>query len=185
MSYGSFCHALILCSWGIFVEGSRAGRQLYPWMSTAVVDGNPGCGKSRIGESTYRDADGFVIAIFGVEDRRPANGAEPESELRSLIADSNVLRGGAEDIERSGESGQRREDAAGPLLTGEAIAHADPSGVPLNLNAQLPAGTRGCSGRHRSPRRVLHCLSFISTLLRNVTACSRAATGESSLVTDM
>jgi hypothetical protein len=88
------------------------------------------------------------VTFFGVKDVSPANRAEPESEPGSLIPDANVFRGGTEDFERSGKAGQGREDAAGSSLAGEAVANANSSGLAFDLNAQLPAGTRGGSGRH-------------------------------------
>jgi hypothetical protein len=88
------------------------------------------------------------MTFFGVEDVSPTDGAEPESELGSLIPDANVFGGLTENFERSGEAGQCREDTAGPSLAGKAVANANPSGLAFDLNAQLPAGTSGCSGRH-------------------------------------
>jgi hypothetical protein len=69
-----------------------------------------------------------------------------------LIANTSVFGGGTEDFEWGREAGQRREDTAGPSLAGETVANANASWVAFDLNAQLPAGTRGCSGRHRAPR---------------------------------
>jgi hypothetical protein len=97
---------------------------------------------------TNCDTHRIVVTFFRVEDGSSTNRAEPEYELRSLIADANVLGGGTEDFERSGEAGQRCEDTAGPLLAGEAMAEADSSWFAFDLNAQLSARARGCSGRH-------------------------------------
>jgi hypothetical protein len=72
-----------------------------------------------------------------------ADRAEPEQELGSVISDTQVFRRDAEDLKGSREAGQRREDAASPSLTGEAVADADASRFTLNLDAQLPAGARG------------------------------------------
>jgi hypothetical protein len=51
------------------------------------------------------------------------------------IPDSNVLGGSTEDFERSREAGQCREDTAGPLLAGEAVANANSSWLAFDLNA--------------------------------------------------
>jgi hypothetical protein len=88
------------------------------------------------------------VTVFGVEDGSPTNWAEPEYELGSSIPDANVFGGGAEDLERSGKAGQCREDTAGCLLTGKAVANANFSWFAFDLNAQLSAGARGYSKRH-------------------------------------
>jgi hypothetical protein len=93
------------------------------------------------------------VTVFGVEDGSPTNRAEPEYKLGSLIPDAKVFGGGTEDFERSGEARQCREDTAGPLLAGEAVAEADSSRLTFDLNAELAARARGCSGRHWAPRR--------------------------------
>src|ERR1700675_4740333 len=46
---------------GIFVKRSRARWQLNPWMSTAIVDGNLGRGKGRVGKRTHGDANRFIF----------------------------------------------------------------------------------------------------------------------------
>jgi hypothetical protein len=96
-----------------------------------------------------------MVTVFGVEDGSPTNWAEPEYELGALIPDTNVFGGGTEDFEWSREAGQCCEDAACPLLAGEAVAQADALWFAFDLNAQLSAGTRGCSGRHQAPRRMI------------------------------
>ena len=88
------------------------------------------------------------MTVFAVENGSPTNWAEPEYELGSLISDTDVFGGGTADFERSREAGQCCEDTAGPLLAGEAVANANSSWLALNLNAELSAGTRDCSGRH-------------------------------------
>ena len=117
-------------------------------MPAAVVDGNARRWKVRVSERAYSDAHSLIITVFGVEDISPTNWTEPESELGSLIPDANVFGGGAEDFERSGEASQCCEDTAGPLLAGEAVANANSSWFAVDLNAQLSARARGCSGRH-------------------------------------
>ena len=119
-------------------------------MPTAVVDGNSRRWKVRVSKRPHGYAHRLIVTVFGVEDGSPTNWAEPEYELGSLIPDSNVLGGGTEDFERSREAGQCCEDTAGPLLAGEAVANANSSWLAFDLNAQLSAGTRGCSGRHLS-----------------------------------
>jgi hypothetical protein len=95
----------------------------------------------RVGKRTDGDAHRIIVPFFAVEDRGPADRAEPESELGALIPDPNVFGGAAEDFERSGEARQRCEDAAGSLLTGEAVANADSARFAFDFNAQLSAGT--------------------------------------------
>ena len=102
----------------IFVERLCAGRQLHPGVPAAVVDGNPGRRKMRIGKRPDGDADAIVVAFFGVEDGCSADRAEPEYEPGALVPDSDVFGGGSDNLERSGEAGQGRKDAAGPLLAG-------------------------------------------------------------------
>ena len=119
-------------------------------MPTAVVDGILRRWKVRVSKRTHGDAYRLIVTVFGVEDRSPTDRAEPEDELGSLIPDTNVFGRGTEDLERSREAGQCCEDTAGPLLAGEAVANAYSSWFALDLNAQLSAGTRSCSGRHSS-----------------------------------
>jgi hypothetical protein len=101
----------------------------------AVVDGNSRRWKVGVHKRTHGDAHRVILTIFGVEDSRPTNGAEPEYELGSLIPDTNVFGSGAEDLERSREAGQCCEDAAGPLLTCEAVAQANAPWFAFDLNA--------------------------------------------------
>lgn len=142
-------------STGIFVERSGAWRQLNPCVSTAVVDGNPRRWKVRVSKRTHGDAHRLIVPVFGVEDGSPANWAEPEYELGSLIPDTNVFVGGTEYFERSREAGQCCEDTAGPLLASETVANANALWFAFDLNAQLSTGTRGCPGRHWAPRRMI------------------------------
>jgi hypothetical protein len=133
---------------GVPFERLGARRQLHPRVSTAIVDRDPRRWEVRVGKRTYGDAHGFFVSLFGVEDVGPADRAEPEPESGTLIADADVLCGRAKDLERSSEACQRSEDTAGPLLTREAVAEANSPRSAFNLNAQLAAATRGCSGRH-------------------------------------
>ena len=86
------------------------------------------------------------MTVFCVEDGSTTNWAEPESELGSLIPDTDVFGGGTEDFERSREAGQCCEDTAGPLLAGEAVANATSSWLAFDLNAQLSAGNKRLFG---------------------------------------
>jgi len=124
-------------------------------MPAALVDGKSGCWKARVSKRAHGDAYRLIVTDFRVEDSSSTNWAKPEYESCSLIPDTDVFGGGTEDFEWSREAGQCCEDAAGPLLTGEAVANANSTGFALDLNAQLSAGARGCSGRHRAPRRVI------------------------------
>ena len=144
-----------LCSCRIFVECGRAGRQLNPRVPAAVVDGNLGWRKGRVRKCTHGDTHRFRVTLLGMKDGRPTDWAEPEIEPGPLIAAANVVGCSTKDLERGREAGQGREDTAGPLLASEAVADANASWLAIDLNAQLPAGTRGCSGRHQVPRRIV------------------------------
>jgi hypothetical protein len=117
-------------------------------MSAAVVDGNARRWKGGVSKRTHGDAHSLMVTFLGVENGRPTDWAESEYEPGALIPGTDVFGGSSEDLERSREAGQGGEDTAGPLLAGEAVANADCSWFALHLNAQLSAGTRGCSGRH-------------------------------------
>jgi hypothetical protein len=118
-----------------------------PGMPAAVVHRRSWCRKVRVREGTHRDADRLPDALLGVKDGRPADGTEPENEPRSVIANTDIFGSGSEDLEWSGKSRQRRENAAGPLLAGETVTHAD-SGFAPDLNPQLPAAAGCHSGIH-------------------------------------
>ena len=118
-----------------------------PRVPAAVVDGNLRRWKLRVGKRTHAYAHRLSVSFFGVEDGSPTDWAEPEYELGSLIPDTDVFGRGTEDFERSRETGQCCEDAAGPLLAGEAVAKANSSRFAFDLNTQLSAGARGCSAR--------------------------------------
>jgi len=88
-------------------------------MSAAIIDRILRRRKAWVGKGAHGDAHRrLFLTLFGVENCCPADRAEPECELGSLIPDTNVFGGGTEDFERSGETGQCREDTAGPLLAG-------------------------------------------------------------------
>jgi hypothetical protein len=117
-------------------------------VSTAIVDGNSRRWKAGVSERTNGNAHRLIVAFFRVENRRPTDWAEPEYELGSPIPDTSVFSGRSEDHVVTGESGQRRENAARPLLAGQAVANANASWLTFDLNAQLPARASGCSGTH-------------------------------------
>ena len=119
----------------IFVERFDAWRQLNPRMPAAVVDGNSRRWKARVGKGSYRDTHGIIVSVFGMEDGSPANWAEPEYELGSVVPDTGVFGDSTRDFERSREAGQCREDTASSLLTSEAVANADSARFSLNFNA--------------------------------------------------
>ena len=117
-------------------------------MPAALVYGKSRCGKAGVGKRAHGDAHRLSVTVSGVEDGGSTNWAKPEYESCSLIPDTDVFGGGTEDFERSREAGQCCEDTAGPLLTGKAVANANSTRFAFDLNAQLSAGARGCSGRH-------------------------------------
>src|SRR5580698_4663215 len=119
-------------------------------MPAAIVDGPLRGWKLPVSEGAHGDAHGLGVAFLSVKDGRAANRAEPEGELRALIPDPNMLGGVAIDPERRSEACERRENAAGPALAGEAVADAHAARLALDLNAQLPAGT-GCGPERHAP----------------------------------
>jgi hypothetical protein len=141
-----------LRSGGVLGVGPCPWRELDPGMSAAVVDGVVGRRKAGIGEGADGDAHGRVlVAFFGVEQVGPADGAEAELESGAVVADADVLGCGADDLIGGGEGGERREDAAGPALAGNAVADADAERLALDLDAQLAAGTGRRSRTHYPP----------------------------------
>ena len=102
----------------------------------------------RWGQQTHQLRHRIVVTFFGMEDSGPTNRAKAKSEPGSLTAGANVLGGGAEDFERSREASQCCEDTACPLLASEAVAEAHSLWFTFDLNTQLSARARGCSGRH-------------------------------------
>ena len=102
----------------IFVERFGARRQLNPGVPAAVVDRNSGHWKVWVRKRADGDAHRLMVTVFSVEDSSPANWAEPEYELGSLISDANEFGGGTEDFERGREASQRRKDT--PVLCWQA-----------------------------------------------------------------
>ena len=122
-------------------------------MSATVIDRSLRWRKAWVGEGTHGDTHrGLLVAFFSVEHRCSADRTESEPEPGSLVPDAHIFRCGAENPIGRGESGQRREHTAGPTLTGETVADANPEGFAKNFNAQLAAGTSGCSRSHSVPR---------------------------------
>jgi hypothetical protein len=122
-------------------------------MSAAVIDRSSRRREARVGKRSHGDAHGRpFVSLFGVEHGRPADRAEPERELGSLVTDANVLGRGAKDLVRGGEAGQRCKDTACSTLAGQAMADSDAAWLSLDFDAQLAAGTGGCSRTHSAPR---------------------------------
>jgi hypothetical protein len=67
--------------------------------------------------------------------------AKPEAELRSMVARSDIFRGGAGNGKGSGIGGKRRKNAAGASLACEAMANASAQRVALDFDAKLSAAT--------------------------------------------
>jgi hypothetical protein len=121
-------------------------------MPATVIDGISRWRKAGVGKGAHGDTHGrLFVTFFGVEHGCPADRAEPELELGSLITNANILSCGAKDLIGCGEAGQRCKDTAGPTLAGEAVANADSEWFALNFNTQLSTGTRGCSRTHSAP----------------------------------
>lgn len=118
-------------------------------MSATVIDRILRWRKAWVREGAHGDVHRrSFAAFFGMEHGCPADRAEPEPELGSLVTDANILSCGAKDLIGCGEAGQRGEDTARPTLTGKAVANADSEWFTLNFNTQLAAGTRGSSRTH-------------------------------------
>jgi hypothetical protein len=81
---------------------------------------------------------------------RAAAGAEAEDEASALIACAQVFGAGAEGLIRGGEGGEGREDTAGALLAGEAMADPDAEGRALDGDAAVAADAGGGAGRYRA-----------------------------------
>jgi hypothetical protein len=114
-------------------------------VSAAVIDRHPWRWKVRVRKRPHGDTDSLTVTVFGVEDGRATNRAEPEGEAGALIADTNVFGRGAEDLEGSGETGQRREYTPGPALAGQAVADTNSSRLALDLDTKLSAGAGSSS----------------------------------------
>jgi hypothetical protein len=70
-----------------------------PRMSATVVDRILRWRKAWVGEGAHGDSHGrLFVTFFGVEHGCPADRAEPELELGSLVTDTNVLGCGAKDL---------------------------------------------------------------------------------------
>jgi hypothetical protein len=94
------------------------------------------------------NADTFQFALLGVKEVCSADGTEAEPELGALITGADVLSGLAEDPVWARKTCKCCEDAARPLLAGEAVADTDEAWITFNFDAELPTVTRSCSGRH-------------------------------------
>src|SRR6185437_1563352 len=84
----------------------------------------------------------------GVKDRRTAPRAKPKDERAFLIPDTSELGRGAEDLERRGEAGQRRKNAASSTLASEAMTNTHASWLAVHFNTQLSTRTVRCSRCH-------------------------------------
>jgi len=118
-------------------------------MPATVVDRILRRRKARVGEGSDSYANRrLFVTLFGVKHGCSADRTEPESEFGSLVTYANVLGGSANDLVGSGEAGERCKDAAGSTLTREAVTDSDAPWLTLDFDAQLAAGTRGCSSTH-------------------------------------
>jgi hypothetical protein len=104
-----------------------------------------GCWKAGIGKRSNGHADTVCLAFLGVEEVRPADWAKPKPELGTVIAGADVFRSVAEYFVRGRKTRERCEDAAGPLLAGQAMTDAYNSRFSLDFDAKLPAVTGRCS----------------------------------------
>jgi hypothetical protein len=113
-------------------------RQPHPGMSATLINRDLGLRKTRVSEGTHGDTRRrLFVTLFGVEHRCPAHRTESEPEPGAPVAGAHVVRCSAENLIRSGEAGQRRENTARPALTGEAVANANAERFTMNLDAQL------------------------------------------------
>lgn len=141
-------------------------------MAPAVVDGNRGGGKRRIGECSHRDAHAFRFAFFGVEQRGSAYRTESKAESRTLVTRTYLFGGRARDAEGRRETRQGGEHAAGALLAGKAVADANAAWSAVDFNAKL-AASAGCCSWHRLPRRIVDAVEAGPIASRYARACTR------------
>jgi hypothetical protein len=97
-------------------------RQLHPGVAATVIDRNLRRGKIRVRECSHGNAHSLRIPIFCVKQRGSANGAEPEDEPGTLIANACVLGRLTMDLVGRGKTGKRGEDASRSALAGKAVA---------------------------------------------------------------
>jgi hypothetical protein len=144
-------------------------------MPSAIVYRVAGWRKVGIGECSNGDAYSTHLTFLGVEEVRSAEWTEAEPELSPLIARADVFGGLAEDLVRGRKACKCCEDAARSLLAGEAMADADKARLTFDFDAKLPTVTRGCTGRHRAPRRLV----FVppnAAVQQRAASCASAAT---------
>lgn len=135
-------------SHGILLVHRCRRRERDPGMAAAVVHGDARRRKPRIGESTDRNAHRAVPSFFGVEQVRPADGTEPEPELRATVARTNVLSSVARHSVRRSKRSQGGKDGTRTALALQAVADADSQRFARHFDAKLAAGTGSDASRH-------------------------------------
>ncbi|AIY39402.1 hypothetical protein LT85_0242 [Collimonas arenae] len=83
-----------------------------------------------------------------MKDRRAADWAKPEHELRALVSGAQVFRSDAGDTVRRGETGQCSEDATGSALARQAIADTDATRFAVDVDTKLATRAGSGSGCH-------------------------------------
>src|SRR5436190_10905804 len=109
--------------------------------------------EGRVGEGADRDDDQVRLVRLGVEDLRPAVGAEMKHVRLpvGLVRDARVVAVATRYLNLIGlEARLHAEGTAGPALAGEAVADGDRERIALGLEPKLTAvagGFAGCHGR--------------------------------------
>ena len=118
-------------------------------MFALLIDGHSRCWERRVRERADRNCDQTWLFFQVVVDRRSTGRAKAVRDLVARVSGTNVLRGVALD-----GNGLRREaslfseDAAGPALACETVAHGDADWFTRGKEPKLAATARGCSIIH-------------------------------------
>ncbi len=124
-------------------------RDDHPRMAALLVDRGRWRGEVWICEGADRNGDQIRLVIDTVVNSRAAGWAEMEGDAIAGVSDAGVRRGFAMHRDRIGrEAGLCAEGAAGPPLTGEAVADRDADGFALRLQTK-PAATARRPSRFR------------------------------------
>ena len=118
-------------------------------MFALLKDGHSRCWERRVRERADRDCDQTWLFFQAVVDRRSTGRAKVVRDLVARVSRTNVLGGVALD-----DNGLRRkaslfsEDAAGPALACQTVAHGDADRFTRGNEPKLAATARGCSTIH-------------------------------------
>ena len=120
-----------------------------PFVLALLIDGHSRCWERWVRERADRDCDQVGLFFQVVVDSRTTDRAKVVRDLVARVSSTDVLREVALD-----NNGLRREaslfseDAAGPALAREAVAHGDADRVTGGNEPKLAAAARGASTIH-------------------------------------